>query len=126
MLTPFPPFSPDSYQTLLKEREDRGIKDVVLARVEQISPFPYDMVTPYIDRFPNADIQWCQEEPLNAGAWSYVQPRLYTVFKNTEHHAHRTPLYAGRNPSASPATGRKNVHKAEIEMFCNQVFSTDA
>lgn len=110
------------YQTLLKEREDRKINDVILCRVEQISPFPYDMVTPYIDQFPNADIVWCQEEPLNAGAWSYIQPRLYTVFKQTENHKQRTPIYAGRNPSSSPATGKKAIHLAEIKQFLDQAF----
>ncbi|CED82312.1 2-oxoglutarate dehydrogenase complex e1 component mitochondrial precursor [Phaffia rhodozyma] len=110
------------YQTLLKERDERKINNVVLCRVEQISPFPYDLVTPYLDEFPNADILWCQEEPLNAGAWSYVQPRLFTAFKNTEHHKHRTPLYAGRNPSSSPATGKKSIHLAEIKAFLDQAY----
>ena len=32
------------YYTLLQEREDKGIRDVAISRLEQISPFPYDLV----------------------------------------------------------------------------------
>jgi 2-oxoglutarate dehydrogenase complex dehydrogenase (E1) component-like enzyme len=111
------------YQTLVKEREDRKLNNVVICRVEQISPFPYDLLTPYIDQFPNADIVWAQEEPLNAGAWSYVQPRLFTAFKATKNHTDKTPVYAGRNPSSSPATGKKAIHLQEIKSFNEQAFA---
>jgi 2-oxoglutarate dehydrogenase E1 component len=48
------------YYTLLKHREEQGIKDVVISRLEQISPFPYDLITPHMDKYPNAEIIWCQ------------------------------------------------------------------
>ena len=50
------------YQQLLKEREDRKCDDIAIARLEQISPFPYDLVLKDMDRYPNADIMWAQEE----------------------------------------------------------------
>jgi 2-oxoglutarate dehydrogenase E1 component len=71
-------FSPQGqvYYSLLQEREAKGIKDVAISRVEQFSPFPYDLVscilsnlgdllivsqiTPHLDAYPNADILWCQ------------------------------------------------------------------
>ncbi|KIL62026.1 hypothetical protein M378DRAFT_13114 [Amanita muscaria Koide BX008] len=111
------------YYTLLAEREARGIKDVAISRLEQISPFPYDLVKPHLDKYPNADLLWAQEEPLNNGSWSYVGPRIYTAANQTEHHKGKYPRYAGRDPTSSVATGSKTQHKREIEMFLNEAFS---
>lgn len=101
------------YYDLLEQREKLGVKDVALARVEQISPFPHDLVQRHADNFPNAEIVFAQEEPKNQGAWTYVQPRIKTALGNSEHHAGETPRYVGRAPSASTATGDKKVHKKE-------------
>lgn len=61
---------------------------------------------------------YCQEEPLNAGAWSFVQPRIETLLNATQHHNRRHVMYAGRNPSASVATGLKSTHlKEEMELL---------
>lgn len=48
-----------------------------------------------------------QEEPLNNGAWTYVGPRIRTAANETQHHKDKYPLYAGRNPTSSVATGSK-------------------
>lgn len=58
------------YYQLLQEREKRGVKDVAISRVEQLSPVPYDLITPHLDKYPNAEIVWAQEEPYNIGAWT--------------------------------------------------------
>lgn len=50
------------YYQLLQEREKRGINDIAISRVEQISPLPYDLLTPHLDKYPNADLVWAQEE----------------------------------------------------------------
>ncbi|EIN12351.1 2-oxoglutarate dehydrogenase complex E1 component mitochondrial precursor [Punctularia strigosozonata HHB-11173 SS5] len=107
------------YYHLLKERDERGIKDIAISRVEQISPFPYDLLTPHLDKYPNAELLWCQEEPLNNGAWTYVGPRIQTAANETEHHKGKYPSYAGRPPTSSVATGSKAQHKKEIEDFTN-------
>ncbi|PSS06572.1 hypothetical protein PHLCEN_2v3630 [Hermanssonia centrifuga] len=111
------------YYTLLQEREDRGINDIAISRVEQLSPFPYDLLTPHLDKYPNADLLWCQEEPLNNGAWSYVGPRIYTAGSETEHHKGKYPSYAGRSPTSSVATGSKLAHKKQIEEFLAKAFA---
>ena len=95
------------YFTLTQAREERGLKDVAISRIEQLSPFPYDLITPHLDKYPNANLVWCQEEPLNNGAWSYVGPRIYTASGQTEHHKGKYPIYAGRDPTSSVATGSK-------------------
>ena len=74
--------------------------------------------------YPNAkNIVWCQEEPLNAGAWSFTQPRIETLLNETEHHNRRHVLYAGRNPSASVATGLKASHMKEEKDLLDHAFS---
>ena len=50
------------YYQLLQEREKRGITDVAISRVEQLSPLPYEMITPHLDKYPNAKLIWAQEE----------------------------------------------------------------
>ncbi|KZV92557.1 2-oxoglutarate dehydrogenase, E1 component [Exidia glandulosa HHB12029] len=105
------------YYALLKEREDRGLKDIAISRLEQIAPFPYDLLTPHLDKYPNAELIWCQEEPLNSGAWTYVGTRILTAANKTEHHVGKYPHYAGRAPTSSVATGSKSAHKHEIEAF---------
>jgi 2-oxoglutarate dehydrogenase complex dehydrogenase (E1) component-like enzyme len=50
-------------------------------------------ITPHLDQYPNADLVWCQEEPLNNGAWTYVQPRLITALNESEHHKGKVPSY---------------------------------
>ncbi|KAL5482597.1 KGD1_3 [Sanghuangporus weigelae] len=110
------------YYTLLQRREEKGIRDVAISRLEQISPFPYDLLTPHLDKYPNADILWCQEEPLNNGAWSYVEPRISTAASETVYHKGRNPLYAGRDPASSVATGSKALHYKEIEQFLAAAF----
>ena len=59
---------------------------------------------------------WCQEEPLNMGAWSFMQPRLNKIVG-------QEVRYAGRDRASSPATGSKAVHKREQKMLCEEAFS---
>lgn len=107
------------YYTLLKAREANQVKNVALLRVEQISPFPFDLVAKEISEYTGASrITWAQEEPLNMGMWTYVQPRFKTAMK----HVH-SPLeisVVARPPSAAVATGMKKVHVAEEEELIAQ------
>lgn len=111
------------YVALVKHREAHKIKDVAITRIEQLNPFPWADLKANLDSYPNAkDIVWCQEEPLNAGAWSFVQPRIETLLNATEHHNRRHVMYAGRNPSASVATGLKASHVKEEQDLLNDAF----
>lgn len=74
--------------------------------------------------YPNAKtIVWAQEEPLNAGPWSFMQPRIETLLNQTEHHDRKHVMYAGRNPSASVATGLKSVHSKEEKDLLEMAFT---
>ena len=112
------------YAALMKHREANGIRNTAITRVEQLHPFPWAQLKENLDSYPNAkNIVWCQEEPLNAGAWSYAQPRIESLLNATEHHNRRHVLYAGRAGSASVATGLKAVHLKEEQEFLEDAFS---
>lgn len=61
------------YYHLSRARRARRISNIVLVRLEQIAPFPHDMVLRVLRQYPNAELTWCQEEPKNQGAWGYVR-----------------------------------------------------
>ncbi|XP_057325100.1 2-oxoglutarate dehydrogenase complex component E1 isoform X3 [Microplitis mediator] len=72
------------FYDLKKARSERGLDDkVAITRVEQISPFPYDLVKQEAAKYPNAELVWAQEEAKNQGAWTYVQPRFSTALNDT-------------------------------------------
>lgn len=100
------------YYDLLQERMSRGIKDVVILRLEQLYPFPKDALAAEFAKYPNAELVWCQEEPENQGAWFFADRRLEAVLKDVGHKAGR-PSYVGRPATASPATGLLKRHNKE-------------
>jgi len=109
------------YYDLYEEREKRGIKDVYLMRVEQLYPFPHKALTQELSRFPQAEIVWCQEEPYNMGAWTFVQPNIEWVLAKTGA-KHSRPRYVGRPASAATATGLMSKHLAELKSFLDDAF----
>ncbi|KAJ6149325.1 hypothetical protein N7471_000524 [Penicillium samsonianum] len=112
------------YAALAKHREANGIRNTAITRIEQLHPFPWAQLKENLDSYPNAkNIVWCQEEPLNAGAWSYAQPRIESLLNATEHHNRRHVLYAGRAGSASVATGLKAVHLKEEQELLEDAFT---
>ncbi|KAJ5169596.1 Dehydrogenase E1 component [Penicillium coprophilum] len=112
------------YAALVKHREANGIRNTAITRIEQLHPFPWAQLKENLDSYPNAkNIVWAQEEPLNAGAWSYAQPRIESLLNATEHHHRRHVLYAGRAGSASVATGLKAVHLKEEQELLEDAFS---
>jgi 2-oxoglutarate dehydrogenase E1 component len=107
------------YYDLLEERESRGMDDVYLLRVEQFYPFPAKSVIDELKRFAKADIVWCQEEPRNMGAWTFVEPYLEFCLDKAGAKVSR-PAYAGRAPSASTATGLLSKHQAQQKALIDE------
>ncbi|KAI4348125.1 hypothetical protein L6164_008884 [Bauhinia variegata] len=101
------------YYDLDDERKKVDGKDVAICRLEQLSPFPYDLVQRELKRYPNAEIVWCQEEAMNMGAYTYILPRLITAMKSVSKGGYEDVKYVGRAPSAAPATGFYKVHLKE-------------
>jgi len=100
------------YFDLVKARAERGDDRVVLLRVEQLYPFPFDALAKVLQRYRNAEIVWCQEEPQNMGAWNFVDRRIEEVLAGLDIAAKR-PRFAGRAEAASPATGLFKRHVEE-------------
>ncbi len=95
------------YYDLLDAREKSGRDDVYLLRVEQLYPFPADVVVEYAAMFPDLqEIVWAQEEPKNAGAWTFIAPLIESALG-------KRPEYAGRAAAAATATGLMKRHNAE-------------
>lgn len=106
------------YYDLKKARAEKQLDDkVAIARVEQISPFPYDLVKKESAKYPNAELIWAQEEHKNQGGWTYVQPRFLTALNGT-----RSVTYVGRPTGASPATGSKMQHLKELKQLLDDSF----
>jgi 2-oxoglutarate dehydrogenase E1 component len=110
------------YYDLYEEREKRGIDDVYLLRVEQLYPFPLKALVAELSRFKKADIVWCQEEPKNMGAWSFVEPYLEWVCGQAGSKTKRA-RYVGRPASAATATGLMSKHLAQLKAFLDEAFA---
>ncbi|KAJ6837121.1 2-oxoglutarate dehydrogenase, mitochondrial-like [Iris pallida] len=101
------------FYELNEKRQEMDRKDVAICRVEQLCPFPYDLVQRELKRYPNAEIVWCQEEPMNMGAYNYISPRLHTAMKPLGRGSLEDIKYVGRLPSAATATGFYTMHVQE-------------
>mmetsp|Transcript_40435 Transcript_40435/g.128797 ORF Transcript_40435/g.128797 Transcript_40435/m.128797 type:complete len:107 (-) Transcript_40435:105-425(-) len=85
----------------------------MLLRVEQIAPFPYDIILNELAGYTNSEFVWVQEEPKNMGAWQYVRPRLNTAMRKLWGGEAKGVKYIGRAASASTATASASIHKQE-------------
>ncbi|NOD30772.1 2-oxoglutarate dehydrogenase E1 component [Ruegeria atlantica] len=112
------------YFDLLEERDARGIDDIYLMRIEQFYPFPAHSLINELERFKNAEMVWCQEEPKNQGAWTFIEPNIEWVLSRIGA-KHTRPAYVGRATSASPATGLASQHKAQQVALVNEALSLE-
>ena len=112
------------YYDLLEKRDSRGLTDVYLLRLEQFYPFPALSLVKELERFTNADVVWCQEEPKNQGAWFFVEPNIEWVLTRIGAKAGRAK-YAGRAATASPATGLASQHKAQQDALVNDALTVE-
>ena len=104
------------YYDLAAHRSEHNITGAAIIRIEQLYPLHREMITAILGQFPNAkSFVWCQEEPHNMGAWSYISPRL-------EETLGVKPLYAGRKPGSSPAAGSKAMHYREQKALLTKAF----
>jgi 2-oxoglutarate dehydrogenase E1 component len=101
------------YYDLLTARREADLRDVAIVRLEQLYPFPEKTLAFTLRGYTQAStVVWCQEEPENMGAWSFVDRRIERVLSAIKLPARR-PVFAGRVAAASPATGLAKVHATE-------------
>ncbi len=99
------------YYDLLEKRREKQLADVALVRIEQLYPFPAKSLQALIASYPSVEqVVWCQEEPQNQGAWSFVAPLLYQVALQVRPEKMLPVSFAGRPPSAAPACGSPYLH----------------
>ncbi|WP_366555867.1 2-oxoglutarate dehydrogenase E1 component [Aquibaculum sediminis] len=110
------------YYDLLEEQEKHQVKDVHLIRLEQIYPFPWDALQERLEPYRHCELVWCQEEPRNMGAWSFVETFIEETADEIGFKKPR-PRYAGRRAAASPATGRFQRHVAEQNQLLQEAFT---
>ena len=104
------------FYDLAAYRAEHGINDVAIVRVEQLYPFHGEILKVILGQFPNLErIIWCQEEPKNMGAWTYIAPQIDATLGTW-------PVYAGRKPGSSPAAGSKAMHYREQKALLAQAF----
>jgi len=106
------------YYDLVKKRDEKGIDDVAILRVEQLYPFPHKAFAAELKKYPNAgELVWCQDEPQNQGAWFFVQHYIL------ENMADGQKLgYSGRAASASPAVGYSHLHQEQQKTLVEGAF----
>jgi 2-oxoglutarate dehydrogenase E1 component len=107
------------YYDLLEARRTRGLGDIAILRLEQLYPFPLDLLQWAVAPYASAkQLIWCQEEPQNQGAWDQIKHRF----------AHLLPLngriyYVGRPASAAPAVGARAVHVEQQERLIDEALT---
>src|SRR5262249_1273107 len=105
------------YYDLLNYRAEKKIDTAAIVRVEQPYPLHEKKLKSMVNAFPKTvQLVWCQEEPQNMGAWTFMEPRLRKLFG-------REIAYAGRDASASPAVGSLALHKREQSALVRDAFS---
>jgi 2-oxoglutarate decarboxylase len=103
---------------LLKHRNESGITDTAIIRVEQLYPFAHDDFAELFKRYPHVrDIRWVQEEPQNMGAWNFIYRELRDALQTPYHFT-----YVGRVSSGSPAAGSATLHEIEQKKLVREAF----
>ena len=108
------------YFDLIEAREKTKNDETVFIRIEQLYPFPVKHLGKELKKYENAEFFWCQEEPMNMGAWNttryYIDRTLEIIQVKGE-----KVKFIGRNAAASPATGNLNKHLAEQKKILEKV-----
>lgn len=105
------------YYALQKKRQELGVEDVAIIRLEGLSPFPTLHLQREVSKYKSVNLFiWSQEEPQNMGAWSFVKPRF-------ENLVGRRLRYAGRAPLGTPAVGIGQVHQKEAAEVISSPFT---
>jgi 2-oxoglutarate dehydrogenase E1 component len=110
------------YYDLRAARREREIENIAILRMEQLYPFPESELVDILAQYPNlSDTVWCQEEPMNQGAWYASQHHMRRVI-----HLHDENLYLrylGREASAAPAAGYMALHLEQQDKFINEALA---
>ncbi|HAC67401.1 MAG TPA: 2-oxoglutarate dehydrogenase E1 component, partial [Pseudomonas sp.] len=110
------------YYDLLEKRRSENRQDIAIVRLEQLYPFPEDDLAEVLAGYPNLErVVWCQEEPMNQGAWYCSQHHMRRAVSGYKQGLGLE--YAGRDASAAPACGYASMHAEQQEKLLHDAFS---
>jgi 2-oxoglutarate dehydrogenase E1 component len=110
------------YYDLRAERRERGINDIAIVRLEQLYPFPQEDFEKCLRQYKNlVSVVWCQEEPMNQGAWYSSQHHLRRPIQEFFPDVYLE--YVGREASAAAAAGYPALHLKQQKQFIDQALS---
>ena len=105
---------------LEEERAKREDGSTAIVRVEQLYPIPAREIADAVQAYPNAELFWCQDEPANQGAWSFMHANLPGMLAEL---GEERPLgVVSRPESAAPSTGSHKQHDREREALLRAAF----
>lgn len=105
------------YYDLKAKKEELGVHNFPIIRIEQLYPFPSAEVKCMLAKYPESSVLWVQEEPENMGAWWAFSQDFHPILSPKQR-----LVYIGRERSATTAVGSHDMHKREHEQILNAVF----
>merc|ERR1711935_1012410 len=109
------------YYDLEAARQKQGNHDIAILRVERLCPFPFKEIIAELKEYKNASLTWAQEEPKNAGAWLYAEPRLRNIKEHLKQYD--DPAYAGRPIMGATAVGYATIHDQQLQALVKAAMS---
>ncbi|KEG00862.1 2-oxoglutarate dehydrogenase E1 component, putative [Plasmodium vinckei vinckei] len=117
------------YYDLLNYRDTNNIQNIAIARIEQLSPFPFKSFMNDLKNYPNLrDVIWVQEEHMNMGPWFYVSRRIEAAIKQLKNDIPSWNIeipevnYSGRDVYAAQSAGDLNLHLYQLDEFLVDAF----
>ncbi|RZB12982.1 2-oxoglutarate dehydrogenase E1 component [Ehrlichia minasensis] len=110
------------YFDIVEARDKHKIYDIAVIRLEQYYPFPEEQLANELTHYQNAEIVWCQEEPMNMGAWGFVNSYIEKVLIEINVKSKR-PICVSRTASAATAAGYASMHSNEQNDVLSRVLS---
>ncbi|QKX01640.1 2-oxoglutarate dehydrogenase E1 component [Wolbachia endosymbiont of Cruorifilaria tuberocauda] len=107
------------YYDIIEVCEVQKVNDIAIIRLEQFYPFPFNKLSKELEKYKNAEIVWCQEEPKNMGGWFFVNPLIEEVLLNLNIQAKR-PKCIARPAAASSACGYASIHAQQQKELLKQ------
>ena len=104
------------YYDLLAYREEHGITDTAIVRLERLYPLPGVSIPAMAQQYPNAEIRWVQEEPANQGAWSFIAMNVPPMID-------RPVTSTTRSASSAPAVGTHQRHEEDQKILIAAAFA---
>ena len=110
------------YYHLLEQRRANDISDIAIVRLEQLYPFPHEELDLVLNSMINLEeVFWCQEEPMNQGAWYSSQHHMRNALNRRDPNLGIS--YVGRQGSSAPASGYMSAHTEEQKQFVNEALN---